>query len=170
MEAILANWEAFTATQLPAAEHMQSLALRDHAQQMLEAIAMDLRTPQGRDAQSQKSIGLAPVPFAAPETAAQTHAVLRAQSGFDIHQLAAEYRALRASVLRLWNDAFPHAEDTLEDVIRFNEAIDQALGESIAFFTIALARGRESKARAPDERNTTTGQSKIRCNSSRSLD
>jgi hypothetical protein len=29
----------------------------------------------------------------APQTAAQTHAVLRARSGFDIIQLAAEYRA-----------------------------------------------------------------------------
>ena len=80
---------------------------------------------------------------AAPETAAQTHAVLRANSGFDINQLAAEYRALRASVLRLWTDAFPHAEGTrLEDVIRFNEAIDQALGESIAFFSRRVERSR----------------------------
>ena len=36
----------------------------------------------------------------APDTAAQTHAVLRAHSGFNIIQLVAEYRALRASVLR----------------------------------------------------------------------
>jgi len=46
----------------------------------------------------------------APETAAQTHAVLRAKSGFDIKQLVAEYRALRASVLRLWTDAHPNAQ------------------------------------------------------------
>lgn len=143
MQAILANWEAFAATQLPAAQHMQPLALRDHAQQILEAVARDLRTLQGRDAQTQKSLGLAPVLSAAPETAAQTHAVLRATSGFDINQLAAEYRALRASVLRLWTDAFPHAEGTrLEDMIRFNEAIDQALGESIAFFSRRVERSR----------------------------
>lgn len=143
MEAIVSNWEAFARTQLPAAEHMQPLALRDHAQQILDAIAKDLRTPQSRDAQSQKSLGQAPVLFAAAETAAQTHAVLRAHSGFDIKQLAAEYRALRASVLRLWTDAYPRAEGTvLQDVIRFNEAIDQALGESIAHFTRRVDRSR----------------------------
>lgn len=143
MEDILVNWEAFAATQLPAAEHMQPLALRDHAQQILEAVARDLRTVQGRDAQTQKSLGLAPLPMVAPETAAQTHAVMRARSGFDINQLAGEYRALRASVLRLWTDAFPHAEGSmLEDTIRFNEAIDQALCESIVFFSQQVDQSR----------------------------
>jgi signal transduction histidine kinase len=143
MEAILVSWEAFAATQLPAAAHMQPLALRDHAQQILEAVSTDLRTLQGRDAQTEKSLGRAPVLSAAPATAAQTHAVLRANSGFDINQLAAEYRALRASVLRLWTDAFPRVEVTrLDDVIRFNEAIDQALGESIAFFSRRVERSR----------------------------
>ena len=143
MEDILVNWEGFAATQLPAAEHMQPLALRDHAQQILEAVARDLRTVQGRDAQTQKSLGLAPLPMVAPETAAQTHAVMRARSGFDINQLAGEYRALRASVLRLWTDGFPHAEGLmLDDTIRFNEAIDQALCESIAFFSQQVEQSR----------------------------
>ena len=44
-------------------------------------------------------MGRAPVVIDARETAAHTHALLRAKSGFDINQLAAEYRALRASVL-----------------------------------------------------------------------
>ena len=34
-----------------------------------------------------------------------------------------EYRALRASVLRLWTDASQPDDLNLEDVIRFNEAI-----------------------------------------------
>jgi signal transduction histidine kinase len=77
----------------------------------------------------------------APETAAQTHAVLRAKSGFDINQLAAEYRALRASVLRRWIDACP--DDTnLEDIIRFDEAIDQAIVESIDFFSSQMEQAR----------------------------
>jgi hypothetical protein len=68
----------------------------------------------------------------APATAAQTHAILRARSGFDINQLASEYRALRASVLRLWTEAYQPGDINLEDVIRFNEAIDQALAESVS--------------------------------------
>ena len=69
------------------------------------------------------------MPIDAPETAAQTHAVLRAKSGFDIEQLASEYRALRASVLSLWIEACQPEPPELDDMIRFNEAIDQALAE-----------------------------------------
>ena len=43
MEAILARWEAFAATSMPAAARMNALALRDHAQQILEAAVADLR-------------------------------------------------------------------------------------------------------------------------------
>ena len=135
MQAILAQWEAFAGTRFPAATAMTPLALRDHAQQILEAVVKDLSTPQTLEAQSAKSMGRAPQPIDALETAAQTHGFLRAQSGFDIKQLASEYRALRASVLRLWTDACQPEPPDLEDMIRFNEAIDQALCESIAFFS-----------------------------------
>jgi signal transduction histidine kinase len=142
MEAILAEWEAFAATLLPAAEGMTSLALRDHAQHILEAIAQDLTTSQTREAQSEKSKGRAPKVTDAPETAAQTHAVLRAKSGFDINQLVAEYRALRASVLRLWIESHPFHQPEVEDVIRFNEAIDQAIAESVSHFHLQVERDR----------------------------
>ena len=142
MEPILAAWEAFASVQLPAAKHMKSLALRDHARQILEAVAKDLSTSQSREAQTAKSLGQAPLLIGAPETAAQTHALLRAQSGFDINQLAAEYRALRASVLRLWGDDSQPESTHLDDIIRFNEAIDQALAESIAFFSAQVDQAR----------------------------
>jgi signal transduction histidine kinase len=142
METILAEWEAFAATLLPAATGMTTLALRDHAQPILEAVARDLDTPQTREAQSEKSRGLAPQAADAPETAAQTHAVLRAQGGFDINQLVAEYRALRASVLRLWLDSGPIGPSGLDEVIRFNEAIDQAVAESIGHFHAQVERAR----------------------------
>ena len=143
MESILTQWEAFAATRLPAAERMTPLALRDHAKQILEAVAKDLATPQTMEAQAAKSMGRAPIVIDAPETAAQTHAVLRARSGFDINQLAAEYRALRASVLRLWMEVCPPADPScLEDIIRFNEAIDQALAESIGFFSAQVDQSR----------------------------
>ena len=142
MERIVAQWEAFAATRLPAAASMGSLELRNHAQQMLEAIAADLSAPQSREAQAAKSMGLAPAAFPASETAAQTHAVLRAKSGYDINQLASEYRALRASVLIMWMDACLPAALPLQDVIRFNEAIDQALAESIGHFSAQVDQAR----------------------------
>ncbi|MFM0011390.1 ATP-binding protein [Paraburkholderia sediminicola] len=141
-EPILAQWEAFAATLLPAAANLESSGLRDHAQQILHAVAKDLRTSQTRDAQREKSMGRAPALIDATETAAQTHALLRAKAGFNINQLAAEYRALRASVLRLWaDDCEPEAPD-LDDIIRFNEAIDQALAESVTFFSGQIEQNR----------------------------
>jgi signal transduction histidine kinase len=143
MERILIQWEAFARTRLPEARHMGPLELRDHAQQILEAIVADLRTPQTAKAQALKSKGLAPPPIPAPETAAQTHAILRAKKGFDIEQLVSEYRALRASVLALWMDApGPREHTSLVDVIRFNEAIDQALAESVSHFHAQVEQAR----------------------------
>lgn len=141
-EAILAEWESFAATLLPAAAGMTRLALRDHAAQILEAVAHDLTTTQTRDEQTEKSKGRAPQLADAPETAAQTHAVLRAQGGFDIIQLVAEYRALRASVLRLWMDAGLLDGTGVGDIIRFNEAIDQAVAESVGHFHAQVEQAR----------------------------
>jgi signal transduction histidine kinase len=142
METILGQWEAFALTLLPAAANMKSLALRDHAQQILEAVAKDLSTSQTREAQREKSMGRAPPLIGAPETAAQMHALLRARGGFDINQLAAEYRALRASVLRLWMDVCQPEAPHPDDIIRFNEAIDQALAESVSFFSAQVDQAR----------------------------
>jgi len=142
MEAILVQWEAFAGSLLPAAANMRSLALRDHAQQILEAVVKDLSTSQTREAQIEKSMGQAPILAGAPETAAQTHALLRARGGFDINQLAAEYRALRASVLRLWMDACRPNAPHPDDIVRFNEAIDQAVAESVGFFSAQVDQAR----------------------------
>jgi signal transduction histidine kinase len=142
MDAILAQWDEFAGLQLPAAARMTPLALRDHARQMLEAVSRDLTRPQTDEEQTDKSKGRAPRLHDASETAAETHALLRAKSGFDIRQLAAEYRALRASVLHLWQHAAGAEAVNLQDMIRFNEAIDQALAESIGFFSDQVEQSR----------------------------
>lgn len=144
---IVAEWENFAAAQLPAAAQMGSLALQDHAEQILQALAKDIQTPQTREEQAEKSKGRAPRTTEAPNTAAETHALLRARSGFSINQMVAEYRALRASVLYLWTKkSGPNSVD-LQEMIRFNEAIDQAVAESVAFFN----------ARIDNERNLLLG-------------
>ena len=142
MEAILVQWEVFATSLHPAARNMTPLALRDHAQQILEAVVADLSTTQTRQAQADKSKGRQLKQVGAPETAAETHAILRARSGFDINQLVAEYRALRASVLRVWMDACQPDAPNLDDIIRFNEAIDQAVAESIGFFSAQVEQAR----------------------------
>jgi signal transduction histidine kinase len=142
MERILVQWEAFAATLLPAATSMGSLALRNHAQHILLAVVKDLRASQTREAQHEKSLGRGPGPIDSAETAAQTHALLRARAGFNINQLVAEYRALRASVLRLWIDDCAPGAPELDDVVRFNEAIDQAIAESVTFFSAKVDQDR----------------------------
>jgi hypothetical protein len=147
LKSVVAEWEIFAAGQLPAAAQMGSLALRDHAEQILQALAKDILTAQTREEQAAKSKGRAPRLREAPNSAAETHALLRVEAGFNINQMVAEYRALRASVLHLWTkNSEPDAVDA-QEMIRFNEAIDQAVAESVAFFS----------ARIDTERNLLLG-------------
>ena len=95
---ILAEWEAFARTLLPSAATMDSLALRDHAKQILQAIAKDITTAQSPREQAEKSTDDTSQPLTV-QTAAAIHGALRHTSGFDLRQLVAEYRALRASVI-----------------------------------------------------------------------
>ncbi|MCW2763298.1 MAG: putative two-component sensor histidine kinase, partial [Marmoricola sp.] len=68
--------------------------------------------------------------------AASTHGTLRQGSGFTLIQLTAEYRALRASVLRLWLPQVAQmTKAAAADMVRFNEAIDQALSESVLTYS-----------------------------------
>ncbi|HTH85930.1 sensor histidine kinase [Mycobacterium sp.] len=142
MEEILSDWEEFARTLLPAAGGMSMSALRDHAEQIMHAVAQDLRKNQSRSEQAAKSRGETVRSAPSPETAAETHAVLRATGGFTIQQMVAEYRALRAAVLRRWADSHEPGPDTLGDMTRFNEAIDQAVAESVDFFTVESERWR----------------------------
>jgi signal transduction histidine kinase len=143
LEEILVEWEAFALSLNAAGQPMTSLALRDHATQILQAIAEDIESNQTDLEQAYKSKGFVPIAEAA-RTAAMTHGALRHLSGFDLRQLAAEFRALRASVLRLWLKRGAVDETAFYQMTRFNEAIDQALAESIANYSDEVARSRDT--------------------------
>lgn len=142
MEAILSEWESFAATLFPAAVDMNSDSLRDHAEQILRAVCKDLNTSQIDEERERKSKGLAPGRIDASNTAAETHALLRARGGFNVNQMTSEYRALLASVLHLWAKACEPSDIVVPDLVRFNEAIDQAIAESVAFFNAQIERER----------------------------
>jgi signal transduction histidine kinase len=127
---------------LPAVVDMNSDALRDHAEQILRAVCKDLDTAQNDEERERKSKGLASGRIDASNTAAETHALLRARGGFNVNQMTAEYRALRASVLHLWAKACEPAEIVVPDLVRFNEAMDQAVAESVAFFNAQIEKER----------------------------
>ena len=141
LDALLAEWEAFARSLAPG-RHMTSLELRNHASQILQAIAKDIESSQTDLEQAYKSKGCVPIAEAA-RSAAMAHGALRYLAGFDPRQLAAEFRALRASVLRLW---LKHGGDNgtaFYQMTRFNESIDQALAESIASYSDEVARSRD---------------------------
>lgn len=137
---ILDEAVAFART-IPALQNTGEQALRDHLPEVLKAISADLKTAQSRTEAIAKSHGDAP-PLSS-QTSAETHGLTRAQYGIDIEQLVAEFRALRSSILRLWTDAHALPPNAIEDIMRFNEAIDQAVAESVKFYAEERERWRE---------------------------
>jgi signal transduction histidine kinase len=136
IEPILQEWEDFASTIEPLVTANKK-ELRDHAAEVLKVIAADLDTPQCERESIAKSKGLGPQ--AKDDTAAEIHGADRVSSGFTGEQVMAEYRALRSSVLRLWaRQVDITTADDIQDMIRFNEAIDQAQTESMARYAKML--------------------------------
>ena len=130
-EQIVTAFETFARTLMPPGVNMVPAELRDHADEMLTAIAQDIEDPQTRGEQSDKSKGLHA--YGAMGRSGRQHAEARIRQGFTLAQLIAEFRALRASVLRLYDDS--GATDPA-GVRRFNEAIDEALTESMTRYGV----------------------------------
>lgn len=139
---IIEEWVAFAASLLPWARGMDEKDLRDHAVELLAAVVRDMQSPQSSAEQSEKSKGRAVEGEAGGALAVvgQQHASDRLKTGFKLDELVSEYRALRASVLRLWAEAQgeKHSEMT-----RFNEAIDESLTEATNWYSKELNRTRE---------------------------
>jgi signal transduction histidine kinase len=128
---IISEWEDFARLHLTAASKMDLTQRRDHVEGMLKSIASDLDTPQTKREQASKSKGQDDANVRS-DTAANAHGTDRAATGFSPVDLVSEFRALRASVLRLWSEAQSQfSRENLEEVTRFNEAIDQLLVESM---------------------------------------
>lgn len=139
MDDILVEWDKYAATMTPAADSMSLRALRDHAESMLREIAKDLDSAQTAKEQHKKSQGTEDNDIS---SAASKHGHMRHVDNFTLLQLSSEFRALRATVLRMWLPVIETSR-TLEDVIRFNEAIDQAFAESIVTFSARTEETRD---------------------------
>ncbi len=137
LEAILQEWENFAATVVPPGQQFDKIALRDHLKRMLETISQDLDNPESECAEIEKSTGNSNAPYQ-KKTAATTHGIERLALGFSLNAAVAEYRALRASVTRMWKKSLNHAppsETMINDLIRFSEAIDQSINESVTSYS-----------------------------------
>ena len=137
MEPILQEWEDF-ANSLESTRDFNKQELRDHAKVMLITITEDLMSPQSDEQQQNKSVGKLDNPgdFSTKmHEKANSHGEDRFNSGFSIQEVVAEFRALRASVLKQWEKNPQLAKLTdMTEINRFNESIDQVLAVSVNVF------------------------------------
>lgn len=141
---IVDEWEQFAKTITPAAEYMDSVALRDHATAILLAAARDMNKPQSDSEQQAKAKGEGPEQTSILDEAGASHGELRHTVGFDLVQMTSEFRHLRACVIRLWSNSLESPDLAyFQDMIRFNEAIDEALAESTAAYAEQVNHSRD---------------------------
>ncbi|WP_141732369.1 sensor histidine kinase [Oligoflexus tunisiensis] len=127
---IIDSWVNFASSMQPWADGLNHKELQDHVKQLLIEIAEDMETSQSKSEQSEKSKGNEP--SGKLGEAGKSHASARLETGIDLVQLASEFRALRASVLSKWEEAKGTEPG---EVTRFNEAIDEALANSISRYS-----------------------------------
>jgi hypothetical protein len=154
LQQILADWEAFAETLRPASLNLSRKELRNTAADILHAVADDMESAQTPAQQLQKSRGELRRPSDIGQTA-RRHAGDRLEELFTLNQMVSEYRALRASVIQRWGESLPGTSHELEQLHRFNEAIDQSLTEAIRWFdTCWISHGCVSgtTCRFPDPR------------------
>jgi hypothetical protein len=123
---------------MPAGADMSEAELRDHAEDMLSAVVEDISAAQTTEEQSLKSQGRGSAH--AMEASGRLHADDRIQHGFTLRSVLAEFRARRATVLRLYEES---GESDLGEFRRFNEAIDEGLTESMDRFANQTDRFRD---------------------------
>lgn len=125
-EEINYEWTRYAQENIDRTTKMQKKEVSDHIMQMLDWIVEDMESSQSDYEQEKKSKGNKN--FQNNHTlAASDHGEQRLNFGFDFMQLSSEFRALRASVLRLWSkkSRAENWETDFHDMIRFNEAIDE---------------------------------------------
>jgi signal transduction histidine kinase len=139
---IIAHWETFARTLVPASDDMSPRALRNHIKDILAFVADDIESSQTSSEQITKSEGKKLKNSAS--SAAEIHASLRQTGGFSMDQMVSEFRALRASVIRLWEAQLTEATKLdISDLTRFNESLDQAITEAVSYYTKTIDHSRD---------------------------
>lgn len=150
IEPILVEWEDFARSIWPTTLNDPTgdpATLRDHAEIILRATATEMMSDQSALQQSDKSKGHGHESAAGGhvDRASGQHGSARVGSGFELWAVVAEYRALRASVIRLWRESCPEPDRRdLDDLTRFNESMDQSLTEGVRSYTEQVKRDREA--------------------------
>ncbi|KKN00080.1 hypothetical protein LCGC14_1141450 [marine sediment metagenome] len=133
MEAVLQEWEDNAKDLLPD-KSASKVERRDHAKAMLVTIVREIERPRAE----QQRDGQAATATNPSETSksAREHGQERRKLGLDIVDLASEFFALRRSVVELWTKGAQELTlPGLNELVLFDQAIDQALLGSIESFT-----------------------------------
>jgi signal transduction histidine kinase len=137
-EEIISEFAVFARTLMPPGVDMSAAELRDHAEEILTAVVQDMSIPQTAEEQSRKSEGRGSA--STMRASGRLHADDRIHHGFTFRSVLSEFRALRATVLRLYAES---GASDLSEVLRFNEAIDEALTESMDRFAVQTDQFRD---------------------------
>lgn len=129
IEPILKQWETFAGTLTPAADGLDSVGRRDHAEQMLRTIAADLQTPQSHAERILKSHGEGPE--LGETTAAQTHADIRQATGFTISLSTGDFAHACRSMVEEARAYHPDREIILQVAPSLAGSFDRARLEQV---------------------------------------
>lgn len=141
---ILDEWESFAASLTPAAEGLTAKELRNLAYAIIRSVVEDMQIEQSERERHQKSIRSLEADRTDIGHQARGHAAERLTEGFTLNQLIAEYRALRANVIRQWRRQLEDVGDyELEELTRFNEAIDESLSEAVGWYNSRIEDARD---------------------------
>lgn len=133
MERLLEEWEGAVLEIAPELKGKDSIALRDHAREMLGFIIEDISTSHTIGESARKALGKGK---ALVSDVGKDHGQDRHRLGMSVHQLVQELRSLRARVTKAWGyEQRGLTGKDIDELVRFNEAIDQLVATSMSSFS-----------------------------------
>jgi signal transduction histidine kinase len=142
LDGLVDDWTTFAAELKSSRQLLAANELQDSARLLLQ-VAADMRIVQSDDQQHAKSRGEKGGGSLEVKAVAQGHANERLDQGFSLNDVVAEFRALRAAVLRRWRQTSLDPSTMLDEMGRFNEAIDQTLTESVRQYSLRVSQTRD---------------------------
>ncbi|MGM0449817.1 MAG: putative bifunctional diguanylate cyclase/phosphodiesterase [Pseudomonadota bacterium] len=131
MGQLLEDWDEAAQEIAPELKDEDGRALRDHAREILDFVTQDLVTSQTEAESTRRALGKAQA-----SATDGKHGVHRLKQGLSMLQMIQELLGLRTRVAQAWrNEQHGHLAEEIDELIRFNEAIDQLITQSVSSFS-----------------------------------
>ncbi len=143
LEPLALEWEQFARGLTPDVATLTEQELRDHVPDLLLAIADDIEGDRTPAEDKVRGYGNGPDPSPVITAYARQHAQTRLDHGFTLQGMAAEYRALRQSVLREWRVETRTSAADSRDQFRFNQCVDHAWTVAMTWYGTQLDKARD---------------------------